>query len=63
MGAIPAAEVRPVLVNGAAGVIIIVRGRPVSLMSFTVTSGRITGIDGITDPARLSQLDFATHSS
>ncbi len=60
MAAMPAAEVRPVLVNGAAGAVIVVRGRPVCLMGFTVTGGRITEIDGITDPARLSQLNLAT---
>jgi RNA polymerase sigma-70 factor (ECF subfamily) len=63
MAATPAAELRPVLVNGAAGVIIIVRGRPVALMGFAVTSGRITEIDGITDPERLSQLNLAPHHS
>jgi RNA polymerase sigma factor (sigma-70 family) len=61
MGATPAAEVRPLLVNGAAGVVIIIRGRPFSLMGFTVTGERITAIDGITDPERLSQLNLTTH--
>jgi hypothetical protein len=61
MAAVPAAELRPVLVNGAAGVIIIVRGRPVCLMGFAVTGGRITEIDSITDPERLSQLNLAIH--
>jgi RNA polymerase sigma-70 factor (ECF subfamily) len=61
MAAMPAAEVLPLLVNGAAGAVIVVRGRPVCLMGFTVTSARITEIDGITDPARLSQLNLASH--
>jgi RNA polymerase sigma-70 factor (ECF subfamily) len=56
MAAMPAAEVRSVLVNGAAGAVIIVRGHPVSIMGFTVIGGRITAIDGITDPERLSKL-------
>ena len=30
-------------------------------MGFTVTGGRITAIDGITDPACVSQLNLATH--
>ena len=58
----PAAQVRPVLVNGAAGAVITVQGRPVSLMACTVTGGRIATIDGITDPQRLSQLNLTTHS-
>jgi hypothetical protein len=32
------------------------RGRPAGLMAFTVVDGRITAIDGITDPYRLRRL-------
>ena len=45
--------VRPALVNGAAGVVVAPRGRPFSVMGFTVTNGRIVAIDAIADPARL----------
>lgn len=55
-GANPRAEFRPVLVNGAAGMLITMRGRPVGLMAFTIVDGRITAIDGITDPYRLRSL-------
>jgi RNA polymerase sigma-70 factor (ECF subfamily) len=55
-GASPRAEFRPVLVNGAAGMLITMRGRPAGLMAFTVADGRITAIDGITDPHRLRRL-------
>ncbi|HEX4288862.1 MAG TPA: sigma-70 family RNA polymerase sigma factor [Trebonia sp.] len=55
-GASPGAEFRPVLVNGAAGMLITMRGRPAGLMAFTVAGGRITAIDGITDPHRLRRL-------
>ncbi|MGH3297654.1 MAG: sigma-70 family RNA polymerase sigma factor [Trebonia sp.] len=55
-GASPRAEFRPVLVNGAAGMLITLRGRPAGLMAFTVVGGRITAIDGITDPHRLRRL-------
>jgi RNA polymerase sigma-70 factor (ECF subfamily) len=55
-GASPRAEFRPVLVNGAAGMLITMRGRPAGLMAFTVAGGRITAIDGITDPHRLRRL-------
>ncbi|WP_328299327.1 sigma-70 family RNA polymerase sigma factor [Streptomyces sp. NBC_00435] len=51
--------VRPVLVNGAAGVVCVVEDRLVSVMAFTVTDGRITAIDVIADPDRLGDLDFA----
>jgi RNA polymerase sigma-70 factor (ECF subfamily) len=51
--------VRPALVNGAAGVVVAPRGRPFSVMGFTVTRGKIVAIDAIADPARLRQLDLA----
>lgn len=55
-GASPRAEFHPVLVNGAAGMLITMRGRPAGLMAFTIVDGRITAIDGITDPYRLRRL-------
>ena len=55
-GASPHAEFSPVLVNGAAGMLITVRGRPAALMAFTVIGGRIAAVDGITDPQRLRRL-------
>lgn len=51
-----AADVRPVVVNGAAGALVTMAGRPMTLMAFTVADGRIAEIDGITDPERLLQL-------
>ncbi|MEQ4301095.1 RNA polymerase sigma factor SigJ [Plantactinospora sp. B6F1] len=50
---------RPVLVNGAAGVVTTAAGRPLSVMAFTVTDGRIAAIDVIADPDRLRRLDLA----
>jgi RNA polymerase sigma-70 factor (ECF subfamily) len=50
---------RPVLVNGAAGVVVFERGRPFSVMGFTVTGGKIVEIDILADSARLRQLDLA----
>ena len=50
---------RPALVNGAAGLVAAPRGRPFSVMGFTVTGGKIVEIDIVTDPERLSQLDVA----
>jgi RNA polymerase sigma-70 factor (ECF subfamily) len=55
-GASPHAQFRPVLVNGAAGVLITLRGRAAAVMAFTVTGGRIAAVDGITDPRRLRDL-------
>jgi RNA polymerase sigma-70 factor (ECF subfamily) len=52
----PHSEFQPVLVNGAAGVLITLRGRPAALMAITVIGGRITAVDGITDPHRVRRL-------
>jgi len=51
-------HVRPVLVNGAAGVVVAPHGRPFTVMGFTVVNGRIAAIDAMSDPARLAQLDL-----
>jgi hypothetical protein len=59
MFADPAALVRPALVNGAAGVVITVGRRPVSVMAFTVVGGKIAEINAISDPERLRRLDLA----
>lgn len=58
MFARPAAQVRPALINGAAGVIVTLGQRPISVMSFTVTRGKITEINSISDPTRLQQLNL-----
>jgi ketosteroid isomerase-like protein len=50
--------VRPALVNGAAGVVVAPRGRPFSVMGFTVAGGRIVEIDALADPARLRRLQL-----
>ena len=55
----PARLVRPVLVNGVAGVVVTVDGQPVSVMGFTVTGGKVVAIDALADPGRLSRLDLA----
>jgi RNA polymerase sigma-70 factor (ECF subfamily) len=51
--------VRPALVNGAAGAVVVPQGRPFSVMGFTVKDGKIVEIDVITDPERLAELDLA----
>lgn len=47
---------RPVLINGAAGVLSLDGDRPVSLMNFTVVDGTVVGIDILADSERLRLL-------
>jgi RNA polymerase sigma factor (sigma-70 family) len=54
--AVPGALVRPALVNGAAGVVITVGGRPFAVMGFTVSDGKIIEIDAIADPERVARI-------
>jgi RNA polymerase sigma-70 factor, ECF subfamily len=54
--ALRVAQVRPALVNGNAGVVVTVRGRPVSVMGFTVVDGKIAEIDSVADPERIRRL-------
>ena len=49
---------RPVLVNGAVGVVGTRAGRPASVLGFTVTDGKIAAIDILADPDRLARLDL-----
>jgi RNA polymerase sigma factor (sigma-70 family) len=48
---------RPVLVNGAAGIVMARRGQPYSLVGFTVARGRIVEIAVFVHPDRLRQLE------
>jgi RNA polymerase sigma-70 factor (ECF subfamily) len=48
----------PVLINGAAGLVCLLEGRPFSVMAFTVRGGRIAEIDILSDPERLGRLDL-----
>ena len=50
---------RPALVNGAAGAVLAPKERLFSVMAFTVTNGRITQIDALLDPERLTRLDLS----
>ena len=56
LGALPGARLHPALVNGSAGVVIIVNGRPFAVLGFTVTKGRIAEIDAIADPDRVGRI-------
>jgi hypothetical protein len=57
-----AGQARPALVNGAAGVVFESRGRPFSVVGFTIRRGRIVAIDVLADPARLQQLEIGVNN-
>ena len=51
---------RRALVNGSAGIVAFSeRGKPLSVLGFTVAGGKIVEIDILADPVRLSQLNLA----
>jgi RNA polymerase sigma factor (sigma-70 family) len=55
----PSRIYHPALVNGAAGAVIIVDGKPVSIIAFTVVDDRIVAIDALVDPERIASLGVA----
>jgi RNA polymerase sigma-70 factor, ECF subfamily len=55
-GALAGARVVPVLVNGAAGAVIVLGGRPFVVMGFIVAGGRVLEIDAIAEPNRVRKL-------
>jgi RNA polymerase sigma factor (sigma-70 family) len=59
VGALPGAELHDALVNGAAGVVVTVAGRPLAVLGFTVAEGRILEIDAIADPDRVRRIAAA----
>ena len=59
LGALPGADLHPALVNGAAGAVVTVGGRPFAVMGFTVAEGRIVEIDAIADPERVRRVAAA----
>ena len=56
IGAIPGARLHPVLVNGAAGVVVTINERPLAVMGFIVSEGKIVEIDAIADPQRVRRI-------
>ena len=56
---ISVAEIRPALVNGSAGVVVLVAGRPLAVFGFTVTQGRIAEIAAIADRGRVAKMAAA----
>lgn len=59
IAALPHARLHPALVNGAAGVVVTVNGRPFAVMGFTVAKGKIVEIDTIVDPERVRRIAAA----
>ncbi|MBX6769575.1 MAG: nuclear transport factor 2 family protein, partial [Actinomadura rubrobrunea] len=53
-----AESVHPALVNGAAGLVTTRDDRPFSVLSFTVSDGKIVAMVVLADPERLSTLDL-----
>ena len=54
--AVAVTELRPVLVNGSAGVVVTMDGQPNTVISFTVAERKIAGIDAIVDPERARKI-------
>jgi RNA polymerase sigma-70 factor (ECF subfamily) len=50
---------RPVLVNGAPGFLVAPHGRPVAVLALTIAGDRVTELNILADPDRLSQLDLS----
>jgi RNA polymerase sigma-70 factor (ECF subfamily) len=50
---------KPALINGAAGVVAVLHGRPLSVMAFTVVGSKIVQINILSDPKRLHHLNLA----
>jgi RNA polymerase sigma factor (sigma-70 family) len=48
---------QPALVDGALGAVYAPGGRPRSVFTLTITDGRITAIEVVSDPARIAELD------
>jgi RNA polymerase sigma-70 factor (ECF subfamily) len=53
---VPTVDIRPVLVNGSAGVVVSLNGEPVSVMGFTISEGKIVEIDSLADPERVGRV-------
>jgi RNA polymerase sigma-70 factor, ECF subfamily len=49
---------RPVVINGAAGLVTVLEGRPIAVFSPTVRGGRIVEINILTDPERIASLEL-----
>lgn len=57
--ALPGSEVIPAIVNGSAGAVITMGGRPFAILGFVISAGKVVEIDGIADPPRVAKLAAA----
>lgn len=57
--ALPGSEVIPAIVNGSAGAVIAIGGRPFAILGFVISEGKVVAIDGIADPPRVAKLAAA----
>ena len=55
-GALLRPVLRPITARGTPGVLIVIDGRPITVMTFSVREGRITAMRSVTDPGRLAQI-------
>jgi RNA polymerase sigma-70 factor, ECF subfamily len=53
------ADIRPALINGAAGLVASLHGQPFSIAAVTVRNGKIVELDFFNDPERLGLLDLS----
>jgi len=49
---------RRALVNGAAGMVMFLHGRPFSICAATVKNGKLAELDFLADPERIAELDL-----
>jgi RNA polymerase sigma factor (sigma-70 family) len=56
-------DVRPVLVNGAAGWVALLDGAAYAVAALALRNGRITSMDVLLDPERLARLDLTVFDS
>jgi RNA polymerase sigma factor (sigma-70 family) len=52
---------RPAIVNGAAGLIVVPRNRPIAVLGFTIADNRIVELDLIADPDKLRRATQPQH--
>jgi RNA polymerase sigma-70 factor (ECF subfamily) len=52
----PSFQLLPTLVNGAAGLVAVSDGEPVTVIGFTVVDGKIVEIDAVADPERVRRV-------
>ena len=55
----PSTTLRPALVNGVAGVVVMLGERPIAVMGFTVVQGKIVEIDAFARPERVRRITAA----